>query len=413
MTTTAQLKKSFKKGFTEKCEEWRKQINELEGSANNMFGEMTTEANRLQSVLSSLQSMLASGEEARISEALSDAKKDFLITNKYDLKIKEPMYINKMENDEGDCGDNRFLDLFKLTREKKIVPDCIDKPKNFKVLSINDTGRIFLSFTRNTEQEKILTENVLREAITYKALLRKRGDKGRKEFNLKREANGSFSFVPGFLEIDKTYIVKVKMGLKEKHEWSDEYVFSPKSLEFRESTWREYPDYDYGDGHKYFLDEKNPRIATKIGWGHLDSAIIGNIALPQNKVTLWRIKILKSEDNDGGNVFIGVAPSDINQTETLIHNKCGWYFNCYRSTLCSGPPHDYKNKEYGPRKETGKYIHTGDSVGVMMDTTKGELSFVLSGVNLGVAFDGIPLEKPLVPCVIIRNMWGSNSIELI
>ena len=32
-----------------------------------------------------------------------------------------------------------------------------------------------------------------------------------------------------------------------------------------------------------------------------------------------------------------------------------------------------------------------------MDTTKGELSFVVSGVNLGVAYDGIPLDKPLVP----------------
>ena len=36
-----------------------------------------------------------------------------------------------------------------------------------------------------------------------------------------------------------------------------------------------------------------------------------------------------------------------------------------------------------------------------MDTTKGELSFVVNSVNLGVAFDGIPLDKPLVPCAIL------------
>ena len=40
---------------------------------------------------------------------------------------------------------------------------------------------------------------------------------------------------------------------------------------------------------------------------------------------------------------------------------------------------------------------TGDSVGVVMDTAKGELSFALNGVNLGLAFEGQgkgKLEKP-------------------
>ena len=38
----------------------------------------------------------------------------------------------------------------------------------------------------------------------------------------------------------------------------------------------------------------------------------------------------------------------------------------------------------------------------VMELIKGELSFVVNGVDLGVAFDGIPLDKPLVPCVIHR-----------
>ena len=56
-------------------------------------------------------------------------------------------------------------------------------------------------------------------------------------------------------------------------------------------------------------------------------------------------------------------------------------------------------------------MHTGDSVGVMMDTAKGELSFVLDGVNLGVAYEGIPLDKPLIPCVLLR--CKDDSVELI
>ena len=104
----------------------------------------------------------------------------------------------------------------------------------------------------------------------------------------------------------------------------------------------------------------------------------------------WSIKILKSKNNSGNAICVGVAPSDINQNKYYSY-KCGWYFHCYSLTLYSGPPHNYK-KEYGPRKEYGKYVHTRDSVGIVMDTTKGELSFVLDGVNLGVAYGGIPLQ---------------------
>ena len=91
--------------------------------------------------------------------------------------------------------------------------------------------------------------------------------------------------------------------------------------------------------------------------------------------------------------------------------RCGWYFYSYESSLWSGPPHKCKRKEYGPRKENGNYVHTGDSVGVVMDTTKGELSFTLNGVILGIAYEGIPLDKPLVPCVILY--WKGDSVELI
>ena len=45
-----------------------------------------------------------------------------------------------------------------------------------------------------------------------------------------------------------------------------------------------------------------------------------------------------------------------------------------------------------------------------MDTAKGELSFVLNGVNLGVAYDGIPLDKPLVPCALLY--YEGDSVEL-
>ena len=91
---------------------------------------------------------------------------------------------------------------------------------------------------------------------------------------------------------------------------------------------------------------------------------------------------------------------------------CGWYIYCYSSTLRYGPPQNYKKKKYGPKKGNGEYVHTGDSVGVVVDMAKGELLFVVKGVNVGVAYEGIPLDKPLVPCVVLANNGDSVGIMI-
>lgn len=43
-----------------------------------------------------------------------------------------------------------------------------------------------------------------------------------------------------------------------------------------------------------------------------------------------------SEYNSGQCIYIGVAPSGINKNEDNL-NKCGWYVDCFGSTLHSGP----------------------------------------------------------------------------
>ena len=132
-------------------------------------------------------------------------------------------------------------------------------------------------------------------------------------------------------------------------EWSGEVEFM--APEFAGCCiWKDCPKYA-DEERRYSVDEKNPRIATKIDNNLECCTIIGNTPLPLNKATSWNIKTLKS-NNNGYGIYVGVAPSDINQNEDYNHKKCGWYFSCYDSTLCSGPPHDYgyKWKEYGPRK---------------------------------------------------------------
>ena len=150
------------------------------------------------------------------------------------------------------------------------------------------------------------------------------------------------------------------------------------------------------------------KIATKLndgGW----CTILGDVLLPPKRIISWNIRIANSKKGDGFGIYIGVIPSDINQNDGDV--DYGWYIGCYSSILRSGPPHNYRNKEYGPRKVNGQYVHTGDIVGVVMDTTKGALSFSLNGVNLGVAFEGIPLDKPLIPFVNLK--YQGDSVELV
>ena len=194
--------------------------------------------------------------------------------------------------------------------------------------------------------------------------------------------------------------------------WSDVVKGrTQKASSFSECAWKECPD-DVEDDRKYSVDKSNHKIATKMYMVrrsapiYVDSFITGDTPIPLNAVTSWSVKIIKSLNNDGKGICVGIT-----QLGDGVHKTRSWYFNCYNSTLFSGPPHNYRWKEYGPRKEKGQYVQSGDSVGVVMDTAKGELSFVLNGVNHGVAFEGVPLDKPIVPCVLLK--YEGDSVELV
>ena len=210
-----------------------------------------------------------------------------------------------------------------------------------------------------------------------------------------------------------TFHVRAQYGDRSSSMWSEEVLV--RTAEEWTCAWSRCPP---SVAHKrmYRLADGNPRIATKMNRSHdiVDyqnyATIIGSNALPLGRVLSWRVKILKSKKNNGKLVFVGVAPHDIDQNAKLNYVKSGWYLYCGASTLWSGPPQNYDHVTYGPRKDYGGYVGTGDSVGVVMDTKKGELSFVLRSVNYGVGLRKIPLDKPLVPCVLAYHKYDSFEI---
>ena len=238
----------------------------------------------------------------------------------------------------------------------------------------------------------------------------------------------TYSFQPDALEPMKTYSMRVQWECKgtlsptttttiqakplksSKSDWGEEGVFvAPKMC-----VWKECPE-GVAWGRRYYTTA-GQKVARRVG-REIDEwcTVVGATPLPLGEdagtATAWGVKVVESSGGCAGAMSIGVAPFDIDQNADRNFEKCGWYFCCFGSVLCSGPPHNYRDKKYGPRRDYGEYVHTGDTVGVVMDTAKGELSFVLKGVNLGVAYKGIPLDKPLVPCAILR--FEDDAVEII
>ena len=165
---------------------------------------------------------------------------------------------------------------------------------------------------------------------------------------------------------------------------------------------------------KYELDEDTHTIAKQVG-GSLGCdrgcTIITTECLQPGATVAWKIRYVNATKHGccGG---VGVAPADINQNKDQNCFNCGWYYNPYASVLRSGPPMKLRDKKYGYKDRSfGSTLSTGDEIGVVMDMANGTLSFVLNGKDCGVAFEGIPLDKPLFPCVLTGHL--GDTVEII
>ena len=112
----------------------------------------------------------------------------------------------------------------------------------------------------------------------------------------------------------------------------------------------------------------------------------------------WKIKILQSKDK---NIIVGVAPSDFDINSSFY--RCGWYCHCYDSTLYSGPPHNYSDKNLG-------LSSVKDEIIVVMNMKKRTLKFIINNEDKGDSYTNVPIDKPLFPAVLLYNQ--NDSVEI-
>lgn len=383
------------------CNAIRKQIDEFESRAiSGLEEKFTEEEERLQNVLSELHE--CTGTRDKLSKAVKTAGKEVLLMQTYDVGE---------ENAEARID---FAQICEVKTRKVVSPYYkARRVEGVKMKRFVD-GKLHLTFGLDWEDEEAANKNEIESMLDYKvSASKRRGGENGEEHILEKEENG-YSFTFDNLEPETIYYLRVKAlyGRSSESEWSDEIEFMKPVL--TDIEWMEQDD-SADEEPTYDLDEENPRIATVTDFYESTwCTIIANRSLPLNKIITWSVTIREQEksSDDSNGIFVGIAPDDINPSD-YFNFRYGWYLDCRDSTLHAGTPHnyDFPGKVYGPRKKKGEdYIHNGSVVSVVVDTAKGEVSFILDGVNYGVAFTGVPLDKPLIPCVIIGTF--NYSVEL-
>ena len=84
----------------------------------------------------------------------------------------------------------------------------------------------------------------------------------------------------------------------------------------------------------------------------------------------------------------------------------GWYFNCYDSTIYFDFPYEYKGKETKLKK-------VKDEIYIIMEMKQRNLKFKIDKDDQGEIYKDIPIDKSLVPAILLYDKDDSIEITLI
>lgn len=389
--------------------EYRRLIEEIE-ERKTRFQEaleekFTAEDERLQKLLNNLRTAhYAQPQGTSAKNALEAAVAGLLVKQAYSVDL--PSMKLKTRKDfvpplsiDGDDGKGK----------RRIAVSC-DR-------GFTEGGVLNLDLkTPFTPQEKdVLSHNKLDVEVKYRVVISSEDETTEIDQMLLDEAGIRSSIKPNFLTPETSYSLKVRAecGSSWCSEWS-----TPAPLRTPDMagyfSWRECVEKPGSYKRMYSVSPANPRVAKKINrFG--DTTVLGNVAIPTTGETTWSVKLCaEGHSSIADGIYVGVAPYDTDQNRDKNETTCGWYLRCFDMKLFSGPPHYYKDKRYYKGIEKAPHLALGDEISVTFFAgigAAGALMFRYKETLDGPAYENIPLDKPLVPAVLLY--WASDSIEFV
>ena len=156
-------------------------------------------------------------------------------------------------------------------------------------------------------------------------------------------------------------------------------------------------EYNYTN-RKYIIIGEKENVAKKMTEDNQFTLIRCENKLELNKIYKWKINILNSKLKV---ILVGIS-QDEEELNPSLNNINGWYFYCFNSTLYSGKPHNYKNKQTNLDKIDKDII-------ISLDMNKATLSFISK--NKIESYYNIPLDKPLYPSILLHDEYDTIEIN--
>ena len=298
--------------------------------------------------------------------------------NKDNLKIEIQNVFTKIRNAINDREEQLLLDVDKLYDNKYFDEDIIKQeeklPKQIK--SSLEKGKLI-----DKEWDNNNLNSYINDSINIENNIKNINEKIQK-FNLSK---------------------KIKLKFIQKDNPLDKFIETIKSFGqinyYSGYSLRECPQ-NIKNPDKYIVSGDNKNILTKINSNSWIGTLCENELDKSVEEHKWKIKFLKTFNKA---VMVGVAPIDFDISLPYQFNSCGWFLNCYNSSLNSGPPFNYRNFKTN-------LSQANDEIIVVMNMKKRTIKFIINNEDKGDSYSNIPIDKPLFPAVCLH--YKNDSVEI-
>lgn len=421
------------KGFTEAVME--KLILALEEKVNNHYKSKLAEVKRVEDLIRSLTEDLESGKKIINNNFEEEFKKE-------DDRLQRLLMEVTEEEDENVISEKseelKFRQIYRVLGKRETMWDNPERmctlfvqteiinfeEYKMEIISVDkaDGGRVHVTMGQlvNSKSLKAFTKKKILTSKNFivKFHLINVCDKEKYKAESEDPSNNNDdnetddNFIYTFMNEDGTCTLDTKIMQSEvTYAIRSQVEYFDKKCKW--SDWKEFKLGKFKDlfvwktanvsstENMYFVDNFNPKIVRNLT--DTETTIIGSTALPPESDINMNIIIRNAEMDDDNPIYLGVAPFDIDQNARSNYENCGWYLDCYHFSLVSGPPHNYMSPglSCGRTNKLGHYIKPGDKVSLLIDTGYGCICFMVDDKVVKNRFNGVPLDKPLVPCVII------------